>query len=83
MDFNSTKAWSPGPGTEFIESIFGDIDSLDNTGGIHPILFGKFRKLAARFPYSIYDTLVGDMVSVYAVLDDRVDPERTMQRINK
>ena len=49
--FQFYESLEPGLGTEFIESIFGDIDSLDNTGGIHPILFGKFRKLAARFPY--------------------------------
>lgn len=39
--------------------------------GIHVKAFGFYRMLARRFPFSIYYRIIGDVVVVAAVLDNR------------
>ena len=39
--------------------------------------------LSKRFPFAIYYTLTGDLVSVHAILDCRQDPGRIEDRLNQ
>jgi plasmid stabilization system protein ParE len=70
-----------GLGAYFLDSLFSDIDSLQLYAGVHRKVFGRFRLLSRRFPYAIYYTVEGDLVSVSAVLDCRRDPAWTRQRL--
>jgi hypothetical protein len=64
-----------GIGSYFLESMYSDIDSLIDSAGIHPILFGEYhRLLGARFPFAIYHKSTEDIALVYAVLDCRREP---------
>jgi len=38
--------------------------------------------LASRFPYSVFYEIEGDVVKVFAVLDDRRDPEWISDRLS-
>ena len=41
-------------GDYFLDSLFGDIDSLEIYAGLHAQVFGFHRLLAKRFPYAVY-----------------------------
>jgi len=60
-----------GLGGYFLESLFGDIDSLALYAGIHRKVFGYHRLLARRFPFAIYYKMDGDVWVVWRVLDCR------------
>ncbi|HHJ38225.1 MAG: hypothetical protein AXA67_00975 [Methylothermaceae bacteria B42] len=67
---------SEGLGDYFLNSLMADIDSLQIYAGVHAIHFGKYhRLLAKRFPYSIYYRIENGNVLVFAVLDNRRNPE--------
>lgn len=70
-----------GIGDYFIESILGDIDSLIIYAGIHAMHLGKHRMVASKFPYSIFYLVEADEVRIYAVLDDRRNPEWIRDRL--
>ena len=70
-----------GLGSYFLESLFSDIDSLLLYGGIHQKIFGYHRVLSKRFPYAVYYSLEGELISVIAVLDCRRDPERVREKL--
>jgi hypothetical protein len=70
-----------GLGSEFLESLFLDIDSLDVRAGIHPQYFGHYRLLARRFPFAMYYRIDGNTVCVQAVLDCRRNPTRAKKRM--
>ena len=64
-----------GIGRYFLDTLYADIESPRLNAGIHAIQFGAyFRLLSKRFPWSVYDQLEGDEISVYAVVDNRRDP---------
>ena len=63
-----------GVGEYYLDSLFSDIDSLALYAGIHSRVFGYYRLLAARFPYSIYYTVENSSVLVWRVLDQRRHP---------
>ncbi|MCC7339013.1 MAG: type II toxin-antitoxin system RelE/ParE family toxin [Pirellulaceae bacterium] len=65
---------SDGAGDYFFERIFDDIDSLEETAGIHEIHLGYYRKIASRHPFLIYYRLVDVGAEVVAVLDGRSHP---------
>lgn len=65
---------SYGAGDYFYQRIFGDIESLSETAGIHEIHFGYHRKIATRHPFLIYYRLTTTGVEVVAVLDGRSRP---------
>ena len=70
------ESQSKGLGDYFLDSLMADIDSLHIYAGVHAIHFGKYhRLLAKRFPYSIYYRVVNGDVLVYAILDNRRNPE--------
>jgi hypothetical protein len=70
-----------GLGNYFLDSLFSDIDSLLVYAGIHRLLFGKFRLLAKRFPFAVYYSIQNESILVYAVLDCRQDPHKTLKRL--
>ncbi|OAI56689.1 hypothetical protein AYO49_03755 [Verrucomicrobiaceae bacterium SCGC AG-212-N21] len=63
-----------GAGTYFYDCLFGEIDGLHKTAGIHAKRFGHHRMLANRHPYAIYYTIEDGTVFVRRVLDCRRDP---------
>jgi plasmid stabilization system protein ParE len=64
----------PGLGNYFLDSLFGDIDSLADHAGIHRKVFGSHRLLAKAFPFAVYYVIDADVVRVKAILDCRRDP---------
>jgi plasmid stabilization system protein ParE len=71
-----------GLGEHFSESIGQDLESLLVYAGIHSMLFGKHRMIASRFPYSIFYLVEDDEIRVYAVIDNRRDPDWISDRLN-
>ena len=70
-----------GIGHYFSDTIYGDIRSLMNFAGIHPIRYGYYMMLVRRFPYVIYYEKEDALVTVVAVLDCRRDPEWISNRL--
>jgi plasmid stabilization system protein ParE len=69
---NFYESQSPGLGEYFYDSIIADLDSLKFMAGIHPIHFGFHRKLASRFPFTIYYEIENDRrVIVHALFHTR------------
>lgn len=75
------EAQDQGIGEYFIDTLFGEIDSLSLYGGIHQISCGYHRLLSHKFPFAIYYKIDGDTVVVRAVLDCRRDPAWIRKRL--
>jgi plasmid stabilization system protein ParE len=71
-----------GLGDQFLESILEDIDSLLVTAGVHEVHAGKHRKIATRFPHSIFYVVESNEVRIQAILDNRRDPDWISDRLN-
>lgn len=71
----------PGLGDYFLNSLFGDIDSLSHDAGSHRVVFGYHRRLASRFPFAIYYKREGDVCVVWRVLDCRQNPAKTVRAL--
>ena len=67
-----------GLGAYFLSSIISELRSLQIYGGAHKIYDDTsfHRMVCKRFPYSIYYVKESENILIYAVLDDRRDPER-------
>ena len=74
--FQFYEAQQMGLGAFFLDSLFSDIDSRQLYAGIHRRVFGYYRLLAKRFPYTVYYNVDGNIVSVRAVLDCRRNPKK-------
>ena len=74
-----------GLGAYFLNSIMADLRSLKIYGGGHQIYEGTsyHRMVCRRFPYSIYYQKEGSDIDVYAVLDDRRDPDLIRKTLAK
>lgn len=70
-----------GAGDYFIESISSDIESLYLYAGIHTVRNGYYALFSKRFPYTIYYKMKKDLINVYAVLDDRQNPQSIQKRL--
>lgn len=64
----------PGIGDYFLDSLSADIDSLRLHHGYHRQFFGFHRMMARVFPFSIYYRVVGEVIFVDAVVDQRKHP---------
>jgi len=64
----------PGAGDYFTESILSDLDKLSKISGVHPVIFGYHRMLAAKFPFAIYYRTNKKRTEVVVVLDLRRNP---------
>ena len=82
--FSFYESQESGVGHYFLDSLYSDIDSLSLYAGIHRKKSKEFLwMLSKRFPFAIYYTLTGDLVSVHAILDCRQDPGRIEDRLNQ
>jgi hypothetical protein len=63
-----------GLGDYFRSCLIADLDSLAFHGGVHQVVFGYYRALSSRFPFCIYYSVVGEELTVVAVLDARRNP---------
>ncbi len=68
-------------GYYFLDSLYSDIDSLSELGGIHRVVFGYHRLLAKRFPFAVYYRISKDEVLITAVLDCRRNPSWIRERL--
>jgi plasmid stabilization system protein ParE len=80
--FRFYEQLEPGIGHYFLDALFSDIDSLLLYAGVHQQAFGYYRLLAKRFPFSVYYQCDQEDVRVYAVLDNRQSPSRTLHRFS-
>jgi len=72
-----------GLGNYFYDVLISDIESLQIYAGVHSKINNFYRALSKRFPYSIYYKIDDDFIKVYAVLDDRRDPQNMELRLNE
>jgi plasmid stabilization system protein ParE len=72
-----------GLGDEFIESVFADLDILEQQAGVHRTINGCHRKLTTRFPYGIYYLVDNPIVDVVAILDCRQNPVTRDERLKQ
>lgn len=71
-----------GIGRYFLDTLYSDIESLRIHAGIHAQCIGAYRRLLSkRFPYSVYYQVEADEILVYAVFDNRRNPERIHRRL--
>lgn len=71
-----------GLGEYFVKSITQDIDSLSIYAGVHVKVRGKHRMVCRRFPFSIFYLKNESGVRVFAILDNRRNPEYITERLN-
>ncbi|TVR55475.1 MAG: type II toxin-antitoxin system RelE/ParE family toxin [Puniceicoccaceae bacterium] len=65
-----------GLGDYFSASLRSDIEELKLSGGSHRIVYLQFyRSLSRIFPYGIFYTSQDELITVYAVVDLRRDPD--------
>lgn len=55
----------------------------DLRAGIHVKYDAYYKSVSKRFPYSIYYKVDTDVVKVYAVLDNRSNPEIMQSRLEE
>ncbi|MCW1925310.1 hypothetical protein OKA05_22310 [Luteolibacter arcticus] len=73
-----------GLGAYFLDSLFSDIDSLRIHGGMHRQPYRNLhRALSKRFPFAIYYTVEGVVVSVRAVVDCRRSPSWIREHLRR
>lgn len=80
-DGGFSERQAAGLGNYFFDSLFAEIDSLQEKAGIHRKVFGFHRLIAKRFPYAVYYSVDADVVIVRAVLDCRRDPQWLRTRL--
>jgi hypothetical protein len=71
-----------GVGRYFAACVASDIDSLVLHAGVHPKRHGLHRKLSRVFPFGIYYSLNGTVVTVVRVMDLRRDPKSIKKAIS-
>ncbi|MCQ2394543.1 MAG: type II toxin-antitoxin system RelE/ParE family toxin [Kiritimatiellae bacterium] len=72
-----------GLGAYFSDTLYGEIESLGIYAGIHPRRHGFYMMVSRVFPYSIYYDIVDDVALVYAVLDNRRNPDWINERLDQ
>jgi plasmid stabilization system protein ParE len=72
-----------GLGTYFLDTIFSDIDSLILYAGVHIELNSYYRLLSKTFPYAVYYQIDGGIIKIYAILDCRRNPKRTIEKLTQ
>ncbi len=81
--FHFYEEQSPGLGSNFLDTLFADIDSLLLYAGIHRVVYGSHRCIASRFPFAIYYRVEADVVRVRAVIDCRRNPRWIRRRLQR
>ena len=62
-------------GDYFKTSLQGEIEGLKITAGIHRLVYGHHRLICRTFPFAIYYTFVDEVVTIWADIDCRKDPD--------
>lgn len=62
-------------GSYFFDTMFSAIDSLAIYAGIHKRRYGFYWMLVSHFPYSVYYDIENGVANVYAIVDNRRDPD--------
>ena len=71
-----------GIGRYFLDSLYSDIESLQISAGVHAVCFGRYHRLLSRhFPWSVYYRIEGDEIRIYAILDNRRNPDSIRNRL--
>ena len=71
-----------GIGRYFLDTLYSDIESLQISAGVHAVCFGHYhRLLSKRFPWSVYYRIDGDEILIYAILDNRRNPNSIRSRL--
>ena len=70
-------------GTYFLDTIFSDINSLILYAGVHIKLNSYYRLLSKTFPYAVYYLIDGNIIKIYAILDCRRNPKRTIEELKQ
>ncbi len=71
-----------GIGRYFLDTLYSDIESLRISAGIHVVCFDKYhRLLSKRFPWSVYYRMESDEILIYAVIDNRRNPDLIEKRL--
>ena len=73
---------SAGLGAYFADTLYSEMELLRDHAGIHPIRYGFYRQLTRKFPYSVYYRIEDGKARIYAVLDNRMNPERIAWRLS-
>ena len=60
-----------------------DLRSLGVMGGVYAKRYGFHCMSAKRFPYAVYYFVVGELVSIVAILDERRDPNWIEWRLKR
>ena len=65
----------PALGAYFRNSIYADLRALEETAGVHRIVYKNYhRALATRFPFALYYSVSEQTAFVRAIVDCRRDP---------
>ena len=68
-------------GSYCFDTLFSAIDSLAIYAGIHERRYGFYWMLVPHFPYSVYYDIEDGLVNVYAVVDNRRDPDWILRHL--
>lgn len=71
-----------GLGVRFLRELVFEISQLAVHGGVHRLKHEFHFKVSRRFPFGIYYLVENGQVDVYAVVDCRQDPARTIDRLS-
>lgn len=72
--FHFYELQQAGLGNYFLDSLFSDVESLQVSAGVHPMVFDHHRLLSKRFPFAVYYTMQDEVINIHAVLDCRKNP---------
>jgi len=65
-----------GLGEYFSHSLKSDIEGLRVTGGAHRLAYKDYRRALSRvFPYAIYYTMDTQIITIWAIIDCRRNPQ--------
>lgn len=73
--FHFYEEQEPGLGSDFLTTLYADIESLQIYAGIHRKACRNYhRLLSRRFPFSVFYTVQDQTVRIRAVVDCRRNP---------
>jgi plasmid stabilization system protein ParE len=85
QDIDEAAGWyerqAPGLGEEFLAAVDRRLAEIQTAPDRFPRISPRLRRaLLRRFPYAIFFTIVGDMISVVACMHGRRHPARWLRR---
>ena len=78
------EAQQTGLGDYFVSSLRSDIERLRIAGGTHRVVFRDYHRLVClTFPFAVYYTHDSNAVTIWAVIDQRRNPEWIRKRLTE